>query len=83
MLKNVINRFASDESGATAIEYGLIASLIAVAIIAIGVAMIDVTGIVMTAATIAHAQASTSISGHLRRVMHLHRAVPTACRALM
>ena len=29
------NRFAKDESGATAIEYGLIAALIAVAIIAI------------------------------------------------
>ena len=29
------NRFAKDESGATAIEYGLIASLIAVAIITI------------------------------------------------
>jgi len=28
------NRFISDESGATAIEYGLIAALIAVAIIA-------------------------------------------------
>ena len=28
------NRFAKDESGATAIEYGLIAALIAVAIIA-------------------------------------------------
>ena len=28
-----VNRFAQDESGATAIEYGLIASLIAVAII--------------------------------------------------
>ena len=33
MLKTYINRFAADESGATAIEYGLIASLIAVAII--------------------------------------------------
>ncbi len=33
MLKAYLNRFASDESGATAIEYGLIASLIAVAII--------------------------------------------------
>lgn len=33
MLKTYMNRFASDESGATAIEYGLIASLIAVAII--------------------------------------------------
>ncbi len=33
MIKAFINRFASDESGATAIEYGLIASLIAVVII--------------------------------------------------
>jgi pilus assembly protein Flp/PilA len=33
MLKVYLNRFAKDESGATAIEYGLIASLIAVAII--------------------------------------------------
>jgi pilus assembly protein Flp/PilA len=31
---NTIARFASDESGATAIEYGLIAALIAVGIIA-------------------------------------------------
>ena len=30
---NTISRFASDESGATAIEYGLIAALIGVAII--------------------------------------------------
>ncbi len=28
-----LNRFAKDESGATAIEYGLIAALVAVAII--------------------------------------------------
>jgi pilus assembly protein Flp/PilA len=34
MLKVYLNRVAKDESGATAIEYGLIASLIAVAIIA-------------------------------------------------
>ncbi len=33
-MKNLVNRFVSDESGATAIEYGLIAALIAVAIIA-------------------------------------------------
>lgn len=33
-MKALINRFKSDESGATAIEYGLIAALIAVAIIA-------------------------------------------------
>ena len=30
---NMIARFAKDESGATAIEYGLIAALVAVAII--------------------------------------------------
>ncbi len=33
-MKALINRFKDDESGATAIEYGLIAALIAVAIIA-------------------------------------------------
>jgi pilus assembly protein Flp/PilA len=33
-MKNLLNRFASDESGATAIEYGMIAALVAVAIIA-------------------------------------------------
>jgi pilus assembly protein Flp/PilA len=31
---NIFSRFANDESGATAIEYGLIAALIAVGIIA-------------------------------------------------
>lgn len=31
---NLFNRFVKDESGATAIEYGLIAALIAVGIIA-------------------------------------------------
>ena len=31
---SILKRFAQDESGATAIEYGLIASLIAVVIIA-------------------------------------------------
>lgn len=33
-MRNFINRFAKDESGATAIEYGLIAALMAVIIIA-------------------------------------------------
>jgi pilus assembly protein Flp/PilA len=33
-MKKLFSRFAKDESGATAIEYGLIAALIAVAIIA-------------------------------------------------
>jgi pilus assembly protein Flp/PilA len=32
-MKNLLSRFMNDESGATAIEYGLIASLIAVGII--------------------------------------------------
>lgn len=32
-MRNFIKNFAKDESGATAIEYGLIAALIAVAII--------------------------------------------------
>jgi pilus assembly protein Flp/PilA len=34
-MKNVIERFVKDESGATAIEYGLIAAGIALAIIAV------------------------------------------------
>ena len=32
-MKNIVSRFVKDESGATAIEYGLIAAGIAVAII--------------------------------------------------
>jgi pilus assembly protein Flp/PilA len=32
-MKNLLSRFAKDESGATAIEYGLIAGLIGVVII--------------------------------------------------
>lgn len=32
-MKNLISRFAKDESGATAIEYGLIVALIAVVIV--------------------------------------------------
>ena len=34
-MKNLMKRFAKDESGATAIEYGLIAAGISVAIIAV------------------------------------------------
>jgi pilus assembly protein Flp/PilA len=34
-MKNLFSRFAKDESGATAIEYGLIAAGIALAIIAV------------------------------------------------
>jgi pilus assembly protein Flp/PilA len=34
-MKNVFSRFVADESGVTAIEYGLIAALIAVVIIGV------------------------------------------------
>jgi pilus assembly protein Flp/PilA len=40
-MKSVISRFVKDESGATAIEYGLIAGLLSVAIIGILVTMGD------------------------------------------
>jgi pilus assembly protein Flp/PilA len=35
LMKNLVSRFVKDESGATAIEYGLIAAGISLAIIAI------------------------------------------------
>jgi len=38
-MQNFVTRFVKDESGATAIEYGLIAALIAVGIIAAGGAL--------------------------------------------
>lgn len=34
-MTNFVSRFVKDESGATAIEYGLIAALIAVALVAV------------------------------------------------
>ncbi|GJE25459.1 Flp family type IVb pilin [Methylobacterium organophilum] len=34
-MKNIVKRFLSNESGATAIEYGLIAAMMAVALIAL------------------------------------------------
>jgi pilus assembly protein Flp/PilA len=39
VMKSIVKRFAENESGATAIEYGLIASLIAVAIISAATAL--------------------------------------------
>ncbi|MDZ5696200.1 Flp family type IVb pilin [Chelativorans sp. M5D2P16] len=43
-MKNLVTRFAKNESGATAIEYGLIAGLIAVVIItAVGFVGTDVS----------------------------------------
>lgn len=38
-MKSIVKRFVENESGATAIEYGLIASLIAVAIISAATAL--------------------------------------------
>jgi pilus assembly protein Flp/PilA len=35
VMSNFLKRFAADESGATAIEYGLIAALISVAVIGV------------------------------------------------
>ncbi len=35
IMKNIVKRFLSNESGATAIEYGLIAAMMAVALIAL------------------------------------------------
>ena len=44
-MKTLFNRFVQDESGATAIEYGLIAALVAVAIItALGTMKNSLTG---------------------------------------
>lgn len=43
-MTNLIKTFAKDESGATAIEYGLIAALIAVALVSVmGVLKADLT----------------------------------------
>jgi len=44
-MKNLVKRFAKDESGATAIEYGLIAAGIALAIIT----MVQLVGTNLTA----------------------------------
>ena len=38
-MQNFINRFVKDESGATAIEYGLIAALISVGLVAAATAL--------------------------------------------
>lgn len=47
-MKTLFARFAKDESGATAIEYGLIATLIAVAIVAGATAVGDQLDVVFT-----------------------------------
>jgi pilus assembly protein Flp/PilA len=55
-MKNILARFAKDESGATAIEYGLIAAGIAIAIIT---AVNDVGGALSTN----FGKISTSLTG--------------------
>ena len=52
-MQNLIARFVKDESGATAIEYGLIAALVAIAIINVLIAV--GTELVTTFTTIAAA----------------------------
>lgn len=45
-MRNFITRFAKDESGATAIEYGLIAALVAVGlIVALGLLGTELSGL--------------------------------------
>ncbi len=52
-MKSLVKRFVKDESGATAIEYGLIAALIAVAIIAaVTSAGTEISGLFTRIATI-------------------------------
>ncbi len=56
-MKNLLSRFAKDESGATAIEYGLLAGFVSIAIIAalqlIGPQMTRIFNSVATALTAA------------------------------
>jgi pilus assembly protein Flp/PilA len=58
-MKSLFARFAKDESGATAIEYGLIATLIAVALIvgatAVGTSLNTVFNDISTKITVAPA----------------------------
>lgn len=51
-MKNLFARFANDESGATAIEYGLIAGLISIGIVtAVGIAGTQISAIFTTVST--------------------------------
>jgi pilus assembly protein Flp/PilA len=57
-MKSLVKRFVKDESGATAIEYGLIAALIAVAIItAVTSAGTEISGLFTRIANILKAKA--------------------------
>lgn len=63
-MRQFVNRFIKDESGATAIEYGLIAALVSVAAIAalrlMGTSLRNIFGVVSTELTNAASSASTS-----------------------
>jgi pilus assembly protein Flp/PilA len=51
-MKNIVSRFVKDESGATAIEYGLIAALVSVGIItALGSLRTELSGTFTDVAT--------------------------------
>jgi pilus assembly protein Flp/PilA len=64
MLKTTIQNFVRDESGATAIEYGLIAALVSVAAIvalqALGGSLSNIFGIVSTQLSTAAANAQAA-----------------------
>ncbi len=60
-MKTLFSRFIKDESGATAIEYGLIAALIAVGIIAAATTL--GTNISTTFTTIGKKMADTTTAG--------------------
>ena len=66
MLRNVISKFLKDESGATAIEYGLIAALVSVAAIgalgAMGDSLVNIFGTVEGELSSASTAASSSSS---------------------
>jgi pilus assembly protein Flp/PilA len=63
-MKTLFNRFIKDESGATAIEYGLIAALIAVAIIgALNALSSDLSEIFGRVGTALDGAAATSSGG--------------------
>jgi len=59
-MKNIFARFAKDESGATAIEYGMIAGLVSVVIIGVlgtmSDSLIDIFSDISSALTTAKAQ---------------------------
>jgi pilus assembly protein Flp/PilA len=57
-MQNIMKRFVKDESGATAIEYGLIAALIAVTIITAATALGDQIALTFGQVTAAMVSAS-------------------------